>query len=101
MPENDLNVNRTKAARSQIEKILKDHNATYTIEKYTKLNGFENAVVAHAKNINADAIILNTDPEKFNWSPLQLPEEKIIYNKEGIIVLCVNAKNMNRIVGGL
>jgi len=101
MPENDPNVNRTKAAWSQIEKILKDHNATYTIEKYTKLNGFENAVVALAKNINADAIILNTDPEKFTWSPLQLPEEKIIYNKEGITVLCVNAKNMNRIVGGL
>jgi len=100
-PEEDPNKNRTLAMWGQLEKILANCKVPYTKENFTKSSGFENAIVAHALKHNADAIMLNTDPEKFTWSPLQLPEEKIIYNKDGIIILCVNSKNMNRVVGGL
>lgn len=100
-PEEDPNKNRTLAMWGQLEKILGNCKVSYTKENYTKSNGFENALVAHALKHKADAIMLNTDPEKFTWSPLPLPEEKIIYNKEGITILCVNSKNMNRVIGGL
>jgi len=100
-PEEDPNKNRTLAMWGQLEKILTNGKVPYTKENYTKSFGFENAIVAHALKHKADAIMLNTDPEKFTWSPLQLPEEKIIYNKDGITILCVNSKNMNRVIGGL
>lgn len=84
----------------QVTKILEQYNVPYTIAYHKSVKGFEQAVVNLALEKKADAIMMSTDPEKITWNPFGSPEEKLIYNKEGIPVLCINSQDLKVIIGG-
>jgi len=84
----------------QVTQILEKHKIPYTETYHKALKGFDQAIINHAIEKKADAIMLSTDPEKITWNPFGSPEEKIIYNKEGIPVLCINSKDLKVIIGG-
>ncbi len=83
----------------QITKILEQNNVSFTVEYHKKLKGFDQRIIQHAKEKNADAIMISTDPKKITWNPFGSFEERIIYNKEGIPVLCINSKDLKVIIG--
>lgn len=83
----------------QMTKILEQNNVSYTVDYHKKLKGFDQRIIQHAKEKNADAIMMSTDPKKITWNPFGSPEERIIYNKEGIPVLCINSKDLKVIIG--
>jgi len=83
----------------QMIKILEQHKVPHTVTYHKKLKGFDQRIIEYAKEKNADAIMLSTDPEKITWNPFGAPEERIIYNKEGIPVLCINSKDLKVIIG--
>ncbi|MEE4176247.1 MAG: universal stress protein [Bacteroides sp.] len=84
----------------QVTKILDQYKVPYTIGYHKSIKGFEQAVVNLALEKKADAIMMSTDPEKITWNPFGSPEEKLIYNKEGIPVLCINSQDLKVIIGG-
>ncbi len=84
----------------QVTQILEKHKIPYTETYHKALKGWNQAIIDHAITKKADAIMLSTDPEKITWNPFGSPEERIIYNKEGIPVLCINSKDLKVIIGG-
>ena len=84
----------------QVTKIMDQYNVTYTIGYHKAVKGFEQAIVNLALEKKADAIMMSTDPDKITWNPFGSPEEKLIYNKEGIPVLCINSQDLKVIIGG-
>lgn len=84
----------------QVTQILEKHKIPYTETYHKALKGFDQGILNHAMNKKAGAIMLSTDPDKVTWNPFGSPEERIIYNKEGIPVLCINSKDLKVIIGG-
>lgn len=84
----------------QVTQILEKHKIPYTETYHNALKGFDQGIINLALEKKADAIMLSTDPEKVTWNPFGSPEERIIYNKEGIPVLCINSKDLKVIIGG-
>ncbi len=92
---------RLRADHNQVKKILEKHNIPYT-DNFSPLKGkFSEKCVEFTKNINADIIMLSTDPDKITWSLFGSPDERIIYNQEKIPVMCINAQDLRVIIGGL
>ena len=85
---------------NQVSKILEQHKVPYTKSYHNYLKGFDKGLINLALEKKADAIMMSTDPEKITWNPFGSTEERIIYNKEGIPVLCINSKDLKVIIGG-
>ncbi|HSV76425.1 MAG TPA: universal stress protein [Bacteroidales bacterium] len=83
----------------QVSNILTKNKIPFTIEYHKKLKGYETRLMEYAKEKNASAIMLSTDPDKVPWNPFGSVEERIIYNQEAIPVICINAKDLNLIPG--
>ncbi|MDX9941360.1 MAG: universal stress protein [Bacteroidales bacterium] len=84
----------------QVTNIMDQYKVPYTIDYHKTIKGFEQAVVDLALAKKADAIMMSTDPDKITWNPFGSPEEKLIYNKEAIPVLCINSQDLKVIIGG-
>lgn len=98
---NDEPIQRKMAGDlKQVTNILDQYKVPYTIAYHKSIKGYEQAVVDMALEKKADAIMMSTDPEKITWNPFGSPEEKLIYNKEGIPVLCINSQDLKVIIGG-
>lgn len=93
--------NRLRADHRQVKKILEKNNIPYTDNYSPKKGNFSEKTVEFAKEINADMIMISTDPDKITWSLFGSPDERIIYNKEKIPVMCINAQDLRVIIGGL
>lgn len=85
----------------QVQKILDQQGAFYTITHATKKGSFVRQIISFSKDIKADAIMTTTNPDKISWAFFKSAEEKIIYNKELIPVICVKTKDYKRIIGGM
>ncbi|HSV87964.1 MAG TPA: universal stress protein [Bacteroidales bacterium] len=83
----------------QVSKILDNNRVPYTIAYHNRMKGYETKLVKYAIEKNASAIMLSTNPDKIPWNPFGSVEERIIYNQEGVPVLCINAKDLNIIPG--
>lgn len=93
--------NRLRADHRQVKKILEKNNIPYTDNYSPKKGNFSEKTVEFAKEIKADMIMISTDPDKITWSLFGSPDERIIYNKEKIPVMCINAQDLRVIIGGL
>jgi nucleotide-binding universal stress UspA family protein len=92
---------KLRADLHQLEGILEQHGTTYTVTHSKRRGPFSKQIITFAKDKDADAIMISTDPDKISWALIRTAEEKIIYNKEKIPVICVNTKDFKRIIGGL
>jgi nucleotide-binding universal stress UspA family protein len=92
---------RLRADHNQVKKILEKNNILYT-ENSSPLKGkFSEKCVEFTKDIKADMIMISTDPDKITWSLFGSPDERMIYNREKIPVMCINAQDLRVIIGGL
>jgi len=92
---------RLRADHNQVKKILEKNNIPHT-DNHSPLKGkFSDKCVEFTKQINADMIMISTDPDKITWSLFGSPDERIIYNREKIPVMCINAQDLRVIIGGL
>jgi nucleotide-binding universal stress UspA family protein len=92
---------RLRGDHNQIKKILEKNNIPST-DNHSPLGGkYSRKCVEFAKTIKADMIMISTDPDKITWSLFGSPDERIIYNREKIPVMCINAQDLNLIIGGL
>lgn len=92
---------RLKADHRQVKKILEKHNIPYT-DNFSPVKGnFSSKCIEFASKINADMIMISTDPDKITWNLFGSPDERIIYNQEKIPVMCINAQDLRVIIGGL
>lgn len=92
---------RLRADHNQLKKILDKHKIPFS-DNFSPLKGkFSEKCIEFTKDINADIIMLSTDPDKITWSLFGSPDERIIYNQEKIPVMCINAQDLRVIIGGL
>lgn len=87
----------------KILRILYDNGIEFEYEMKPGKGSFSKQVIQYAKDIDADLIIIMTDPDSaaipsFIFSP---SDEQILFNEEQIPVMCVNPRDLNIIVVGL
>ncbi len=99
-PDHDTEV-KLRADLHQLENILEQHGTMYTVTHAKGKGSFSKEIIKFAKDQQANAIMISTNPDKISWGLLRSAEEKIVYNKEKIPVICVNTKDYKRIIGGL
>ncbi len=92
---------KLKADLHQLQNILDLQGTPYTVTHASGKGSFVGKIFLFTKEQQTDAIMISTNPEKINWALFRSAEEKVIYNKEKIPVICVNSKDFKRIVGGL
>jgi len=98
----EYNHNKIRADFNQIKKILEKNNISFTEKTSSSKNGsFVKQTISYAKELNADLIMLSTDPEKITWSLFGSSDEHIIYNIAKIPTLCINVRDLKIILGGL
>ncbi len=92
--------NKLKADLRQVTQIMDHHKVKYTITYAEPKGNFGRQIINYAKEKNADAMMISTDPENLIWNPFGTIDEMVIYNKEKIPVMCINVKDLNRVIGG-
>ncbi len=92
---------KLKADHKQVKKILEKHGIPHTDNYSPPKTRFTKKLVEFSKDINADMIMISTDPDKLTWSLWGSPDERVIYNQEKIPVMCINAQDLRVIIGGL
>jgi nucleotide-binding universal stress UspA family protein len=92
---------RLKADLNQVKKILEKNDIPYSENHAPSKGRFLENCIHFTKSINADLVMISTDPDKITWSLLGSPDERTIYNKEKIPVMCINAQDLRVIIGGL
>lgn len=92
---------KLKADLNQLQNILDHHGASYTVTHASRKGSFVNQIISFAKEQHADAIMTSTNPARISWALFKSAEEKIIYNKEKIPVICVKSKDYKRVIGGM
>jgi nucleotide-binding universal stress UspA family protein len=93
--------NKLRADMNQVIRIMDQHGVKHTETIAETGKPFHKQIVAFALKQQADAIMISTDPGKISWALFGSDDEKLIYNQEKIPVLCINAKDLNLIIGGL
>jgi nucleotide-binding universal stress UspA family protein len=96
----DASQRKLQADLLQVEKILRSNNVQFTSTIADARGSFFKQIIAHAKEKNADAIMISTDPDGLTWNPFGTLPERIIFNKEKIPVMCINSKDLKVIIGG-
>lgn len=92
---------KLKADLNLVTKIMDQHGIKFSITHAGGKGSFSEQTTLFAKEQKADFIMVSTDPEKISWALFGSNDEKLIYNKEKIPVMCINSKEVNVIVGGL
>ncbi len=91
---------KLKADLKQLTEILDHHNIPHSITFSSPRGSFANQILAFAKEKNADAIMITSDPDKLAWNPFNTTEERVLYNPDKIPVMFINSKNLRLVVGG-
>ena len=97
---NDIKL-KLRADLKLVTKIMDQHGIGYTVSYATGKGTFDIQTTAFAVEKQADFVMVSTDPGKITWALFGSSDEKLIYNKERIPVMCINAKDMNVIIGGM
>ncbi|MFO7998324.1 MAG: universal stress protein [Bacteroidales bacterium] len=100
-PSDKAQKNKMKADLNQVTRIMHSHGVKHTITYAEQGKPFSPQIVRFAVDQGADAIMISTDPGKISWAMYGSADEKVIYNEEKIPVLCINAKDLNLIIGGM
>ncbi|TVR40988.1 MAG: universal stress protein [Bacteroidia bacterium] len=95
----DYTNRKLRADLNQVTGILAQHNVSFTATFANTKGSFAAQLLAFAQEKNADAIMISSDPDKMTWNPFNM-EDKVLYNKEKIPVMFINAKNLNLVIGG-
>jgi nucleotide-binding universal stress UspA family protein len=98
--KDDATQRKLKADLNQVEKILAQHGVPYSHFITNPSGSFEKHILNYAKEQQADAIMISTDPDSLNWNPFGTAPERIMFNKEKIPVVCINSKDLKVIIGG-
>jgi nucleotide-binding universal stress UspA family protein len=78
------------------------NNVPYTLKIAEKSSGFAAQVITYATSINADMIMIMTNPDKsFTSFLLGTYDEEIILNSSQIPVMCINPRKFNYEILGL
>ena len=85
--------NKLKIVVSQIKQIFTDHDVKYIIKYSDGASNFTNQCIAYASAQRADLIMIISTNDLFEFKIIP-SEEKIIFNKAQIPVLCVNPREM-------
>ncbi|MFO7977099.1 MAG: universal stress protein [Bacteroidales bacterium] len=96
----DATQRKLRADLKQVENILEQNNVSYTSSVADARGSFDKQIVAYAKQKNADAIMISTDPDTLSWNPFGTQPERILYNEEKIPVMCINSRDLRLIIGG-
>ncbi len=91
---------KIKADLKQVTEIFDHHNVPYSNTFSSPRGSFANQILNFAKEKNADAIMITSDPDKLTWNPFNKEEERVLYNAEKIPVMFINSKNLRLVVGG-
>lgn len=93
---------KIKANTIQIMKFFEQNDIKYT-QKYAEKSGnFPKQTLAYSVSINANLIIIMTNPDKLMPSfILGAWEEEILFNESQIPVMCANPVELSIVVGGL
>jgi len=75
---------------------FKENNVEFTVKKAGKSGGFEKQVIDYATAINADLIMIMTNPDKgVAKFILGSYDEDMIFNTSQIPVMCINPRDYN------
>lgn len=87
---------KLKIVQSKLEEILKSNGIEYEINAPQDKGSFEKQTIDYAKKIDADIIMIMTNPSTTKFSDFILPKsgEKVLFNTEGIPVMCVNPRDL-------
>ncbi|MFP4064256.1 MAG: universal stress protein [Bacteroidales bacterium] len=91
---------KLNADRRQVVDIL-EHNQVPNTASCSSPNGsFAKHIVKFAREKDADAIMITSDPDRLTCNPFNKEEERVLYNREKIPVMFINSRNLNLIIGG-
>lgn len=83
-------------AVKQITDFFDSKQVKYSVVKADKSSGFTKQVMDYATSINADLIMIMTNPDQsFTRFLLGSYDEQIIFNPSQIPVMCINPRKMN------
>jgi len=89
-------------AAKQISGYFAKNNVSYTEKTSEKSSNFSKQVIDYATSINADLIMIMTNPEKgLSTFLLGSYDEDIIFNSSQIPVMCINPRKFNYEILGL
>lgn len=92
---------KIKADLHQVSRIMDQNGIGFTVTHASSKGSFAEQTSRFAKDKQADFIMVSTDPGKISWALFGSGDEKLIYNKEKIPVMCINSKDLNVIIGGM
>jgi nucleotide-binding universal stress UspA family protein len=89
-------------AAQSIAEYFKKNNVAHTLEVSEKVAGFSKHVLDYAASINADMIMIMTNPDLgFTKFILGTYDEEMIFNTAQIPVMCINPRKFNYEVLGI
>lgn len=91
-----------KDAANLIGQYLEKNNVPFTLKIAEKSSGFSKQVIDYATSINAEMIMIMTNPDKsFTTFLLGTYDEEMIFNTSQIPVMCINPRKFNYEILGL
>jgi hypothetical protein len=98
----DTDREEIKDAVNIIGQHFEKNNVPYSLKIAEKSSGFASQVIQYATSINADMIMIMTNPDKsFTNFLLGTYDEEIIMNSSQIPVMCINPRRFNYEILGL
>ena len=87
----------------QIKKFFTENGIEYIVKVNDEKGGnFAKSVISYAENVDADLIMIMTEPDAllpvFNWGKW---DEQILFNTSNLPVMCVNPRDFSIMVMGL
>jgi len=92
---------RLHADLNQVKKLLERHNIPFTENLAPAKGNFAQNCIEFAHKNNHDMVMIATDPDKVTWNLTGSPDERLIYNRHKIPVMCINAQELKIIIGGI
>lgn len=98
----EFNAIKMKNNYVQVKTMLEKANVDFT-EKFSDEKGpnFGKQIMTFSESINADLIMISTNPDQLSLNFIGSIDEQIIYNNLKIPVMCINALDLNIQIGGL
>lgn len=98
----EFNAIKMKNNYVQVKTMLEKANVDFT-EKFSDEKGpnFGKQIMTFSESINADLIMISTNPDQLSLNFIGSVDEQIIYNSLKIPVMCINALDLNIQIGGL
>ncbi len=91
---------KLNADRKQVVEILDHNKVSNTVFCSSPGGSFAKHVLKFAREGDAEAIMITSDPDKLTCNPFNKEEERVLYNKENIPVMFINSRNLSLVIGG-